>query len=73
MAVKSDADWEAESDARTITEAEVIKADQGRFTRAQAKAKIMLEEKQIEAKALKKLANAKMDYSKSPKLPGKSS
>ncbi len=67
MSTKSEADWEAESDARTIIEADVIKADPQRFSKAQARAKIMLEEAEAKAKALKKLANANMSYPKSPK------
>jgi hypothetical protein len=46
--------WQAESDARTIMEAEVIKADEKRFKKAVAAAKKM--------KALEKLADSKMDY-----------
>ncbi len=57
-APKSDEDWQADCDARTITEAEAIKADEPRLKRAQTAAKRMLEEEEAKRKALEKLANA---------------
>lgn len=56
---KSEEDWQAESDARTIAEAETIKSDEKRFAAAQVAAKRMLEEKQEEQAALKRLADWK--------------
>ena len=69
MATKSEQDWQAESDARTLQEAEAIKTDQKRMGRAQEAAKKMLKEEQAKADALKRLANAKIEYSKSPEPP----
>lgn len=63
----TDEQWQAESDARTLAEAETIKADAGRNLKAQKAAARLLEEKEKEAEALRMLANAKMDYSKSMK------
>lgn len=62
-----EAKWQAESDARTITEAVVINADTQRLEAAQAAAKRMAEEKTIELAALKKLGNKSkwpIDYEK---------
>ena len=59
--------WQAESDARTITEAVVVKADSQRFEAAQVAAKRMAEEKAIEVAALKVLgdkSNWTIDYNK---------
>lgn len=64
---KTDEEWQAESDARTLAEAETIKADAGRNLKAQKAAARLLDEKEKEAEALRMLANAKMDYSKSMK------
>ena len=63
----SEKDWQAESDARTLTEAEVIKSDEKRMGAAQKAAKRIQEEEEIRATAMKKIAGAKMDYSKSMK------
>lgn len=63
----TDEQWQAESDARTLAEAETIKADAGRNLKAQKAAARLLDEKEKEAEALRMLANAKMDYSKSMK------
>lgn len=59
---KQEEDWEAESDARTIMEAEAIKADEKRFNKAVAAAKKMKEEEAEKMKALEQLANAKIEY-----------
>ena len=67
MPDKKEEEWKAESDARALQEAEAIKADEKRMGRAQKAAKRMLEEEQVKAEALKKIAGAKMEYSKSPK------
>ena len=63
---KSEEDWQAECDARTIAEGEVIKADEKRFERAQAAAKKMAEAAAVEANALKAIADAKMVYKVEP-------
>lgn len=52
--------WQAESDARTLAEAEVIKGDPDRLKAAQESAKGMAEEKSDEAAAMKKIAG--MEY-----------
>lgn len=61
---KQEEQWQAESDARTIMEAEAIKADEKRFNKAVAAAKKMKDEEEEKIKALKQLANANMNYSK---------
>ena len=55
----SDAEWQAQSDARTLAEAEQIKADAQRLTRAQAKARGMADEKAQDAAALRRVAGGK--------------
>jgi len=47
--------WRAESDARTLSEAEVIKGDDGRMKAAAEVAKKLAEEKKSELKGLTKL------------------
>jgi len=64
---KSEEYWKAENDARTLVDAEAIKADEPRMKKAQAAAKKMLDEEQARAEAMKKIAGAKMTYNKSPK------
>ena len=39
MPIQSDQEWEAESDANTLAESTVIKADEGRFANAKTAAK----------------------------------
>lgn len=63
--------WQAESDARTLAEAEVIRKDGPRLKKAQKAAKQMEKERKDEAEAMAKIANAKLDYSNSPKPPKK--
>jgi hypothetical protein len=48
--------WRAESDARTLAEAEAIKQDTSRKKAAARAAKAMVEKEEIEARALKKIA-----------------
>lgn len=43
-AVKSDDDWQTDSDVRTLTEAEKIKADKKRHGKAKARAAQMVEQ-----------------------------
>ncbi len=52
-----DKKWRAESDARTLADAEAIKADKARFSAAQAAAKRMLEEQETKAMAMHKVAH----------------
>ena len=57
--IASELDWKAESDARTLAEAEIIKGDNNRLNRAQiAAAKIAAEESE-KARAMKKIAGRK--------------
>lgn len=56
-AVKSDAQWQKESDARTLAEAEKIKTDPNRLKGAQAAAKKMSTEIKKEAKSMEKVAS----------------
>jgi hypothetical protein len=64
---KSEDDWQAECDARTIIDADAIKADVTRMAKAKAAAERMLEEEKQRMESLKKLTDAKLDYNKSPK------
>lgn len=56
---KVDKKWQAESDARTLMEAGVIKTDSKRLIAASNAAKIMRKEKQDEARAMAKVAALK--------------
>lgn len=51
-----DLKWRARSDARTLAEAEEIKADRQRMALAQKEAKSMVEERQSELKNMSKVA-----------------
>ncbi len=51
--------WRAESDARTLAEAEQIKQDEPRLTEAQQAAKRMADEEAERAKAMRKVAGSK--------------
>ncbi len=48
--------WRAQDDARTLAEAEAIKADEERLKAAQAAAKSMADEAQVKARAMTKIA-----------------
>ena len=54
-----DKKWQAEQDARTLAEAEVIKGDEGRLMAAKGAAKEMADEKKEEAQAMSKIAGGK--------------
>jgi hypothetical protein len=56
---KSDRDWRAEEDARTLAEARVIMADPKRHKAAVGAAAEMAEEKMVAAKAMKRVANCR--------------
>lgn len=49
--------WKAESDARALAEAEVIKKDEGRFTAAQEAAKGLAKDSKKEAEAMNDVAS----------------
>lgn len=51
--------WRAESDARTLAEAETIKQDEKRLSDAQVAAKRMAEEEAERLKAMRKVAGRK--------------
>ena len=59
MAMKSEAQWQAESDARTLAEAERIKSDKKRSGSASKAATRMAVEAQKEATSMKKIAGKK--------------
>jgi len=54
-----DRKWEAESDARTLMDSQVISSDKKRLTAAVKAAKRMAAEKDKEAKAMKGIAKRK--------------
>jgi hypothetical protein len=56
----TEADWQAEDDARTLARAEVIKNDQSRLTKAQQAANKIAEREMKEASAMKKVAGRKV-------------
>lgn len=56
---KSEAQWQAETDARTLTEADIISKDASRLAAAKTAAKRLLEEKEKEAAGLRKIADKK--------------
>ena len=70
-AIKTEADWQAEDDAYALKQAEMIRKDLPRFSKAIAAAKKMAEEKAKEKEALDKVANSKMSYDNSPDMGGK--
>ena len=54
-----DKKWAAESDARTLAEAEAIRKDSSRLKAAAREAKKMVDEEMIKAKALRKVSGLK--------------
>ena len=59
MKHKTDAQWEAETDAQTLANAAVIKADKGKFARAKKAAVKMAKEEQIKTNVLKRISKGK--------------
>jgi hypothetical protein len=57
---KSDEVWESESDARVLMDADVIKNDKKRFSKAIKRAKIMSSDKKAEADSMMKIAKLKV-------------
>lgn len=49
---KTDADWEAENDARTLMEANIIMKDEERMKKAQEAAERLAKEKKEEAESM---------------------
>jgi len=66
----SDEDWKADSDARTLSEAEMIKKDSGRMIKAIAAAKKIAERKAEEDLAMQTIAAGKVAYPNSPDMGG---
>lgn len=62
--------WRAESDARTLAEAERIKNDQPRLTEAQAAANRMADEEAEQARAMRKVAGRKKPGGSGPHNTG---
>ena len=58
--------WQAESDARTLSQGTIIKADENRMAAAKKAADRLAEEEQEQAEALKKVASGKV--SSDPKV-----
>jgi hypothetical protein len=56
---KTEAEWQAEDDARSLAQAEEIKADKPRLDKAQDAAKRMADEEAERAKAMRKVAGRK--------------
>jgi membrane protein involved in colicin uptake len=59
MREKTEAEWQAEDDARSLAQAEEIKADKARLDKAQSAAKRMADEEAERAKAMRKVAGRK--------------
>ena len=57
--IASDKKWQAESNVRTLTEADAIKKMPVRLKAAKIAAKRMAAEEQLKAKAMEKIANSK--------------
>ena len=57
MMPKSDAAWEAESDANTLADATAIRADKPRMKKAATAAKRLAKEKQDQATGMKRVAS----------------
>ena len=58
--------WRAESDARTLAEADVIQKDKNRLKMAVKTAKKMADERMKEATSMKKVANKNTETPKKP-------
>lgn len=56
---KSEAQWKAETDAQTLAEADIINKDENRLSAAKSASKRMIEEKELELKGLRKIAERK--------------
>jgi len=57
-----DKKWRAESDARTLADAEAVKDDKERLEAAQEAAKAMVDEKNAEAAGMAKVASGVFSY-----------
>lgn len=61
--IETEADWQAQDDARALAQAEEIKADKPRLDKAQQAAKKMADEEAERAKAMRKVAGRKRQSS----------
>ena len=68
--IASDMDWEADNDARTLADAEIIKNDANRMIKAQAAAKRIAERNAKENMSLLNIAAGKIAYPNSPNMGG---
>jgi hypothetical protein len=64
-------EWQAECDARTLAEAECIRMDEDRLSKAQEAAKHLAEEEHEHAEAMARAGRGMIEYSKSPDPPKK--
>lgn len=64
---KSEAAFQAESDAHTLAEAEAIKKTPGRMTKAKSAAKRLASEQEKRAQGMRKVAGRKASTAKSSK------
>jgi hypothetical protein len=64
--IKTEKQWQAESDARTLAEAERIKSETSRFKSAQMAAKKMVSDQQKDLQSLSKVAQSTPSNSKEP-------
>ena len=64
--------WEAECDARTLADAEVIRNDEKRLGKAQEAAKRLAKEERERADAMEKAGKGMIPYDKSPEPPKRS-
>jgi hypothetical protein len=62
MIPTSEENWQAESDARTLAEADVIKKDTARRTAAEKAAVDMAKRQKDEAAAMSKVAKGQLSY-----------
>lgn len=66
MVHKTDAQFRAESDARSLAEANVIRTDRARLSKAKTAAKALAREQQKEVTGMKRVASAKVPAAAKP-------
>ena len=67
MMPKTEEDYQAEGDAHTLIQAEMIMGDEKRMEKAKQACQWMIEEEDKKQEAMKRIAGAKLEYLKSPK------
>lgn len=65
----TEAEWQAEDDARALAQAEEIKTDRTRLQKAQDAAKKMADEETERARAMRKVANQRKQRTGGPRAP----